>query len=195
MSRKSLRTWIGEEPFNTVLCHEKESIPLIQRVVYDWNPELMIEFGTCAGGVTLLLHQYLPDIPLHTFDNASIVSSLKKSGRMNKGHILRFQKEVFNDNVYFHVTNIFHEGKEQVLELVRSDKRKVVYCDNGKKHDEISLFGSQLNKGDLVGVHDWGYEVGWEYPGVSETLSNFEEHYMNEVFKNNNLSTRFFKRM
>lgn len=142
MERKRLRAWIGEEPLNTVLCHEEESIPIIQELVHDFQPELIIEFGTCTGGMTLLFHQCCPDVPLHTFDSVSMVSSLRKVGWMNKEHVLRLQEKAFNENVVFHVTDIFHKGRREVEELVTRKVKKLVYCDNGKKHDEISIFGS-----------------------------------------------------
>ena len=195
MKPRRLRCWIGEEPLNTRMCHEEESIPLIQKLVLDFKPELIVEFGTCTGGMTLLFHQCCPAVPLHSFDNVSMASSLGKIGRMNKKHIERFQEQAFGDSVTFYITDIFHKGRKQVEEIVKQPVKKLLYCDNGKKHDEMRLFGSLLLEGDLLGVHDWGFEVGYDYPGVIQTLVPFTEHPMNKLFIKNNLSSRFFRRL
>ena len=74
-----VRTWIGDEGLKTLACHQEGELSIIRDIVLDFQPELMIELGTLIGGVTLLLHQCFPDIPLHSFDNRSMAGCLKKA--------------------------------------------------------------------------------------------------------------------
>lgn len=190
------RTWLGDEGLKTVACHREGELDIIREVVLDFKPELMIELGTCVGGITLLLHECFPNTPLHTFDNKSMIRSLKKAkSNISIETIETLQRESFNDNVTFYVTNIFIEGKPIIEELLANDKRKFLYCDNGNKDEEINLFAKCLSVGDLLGVHDWGYEIGWEWEGVKETLSDFEEHPINKTSEEKSLTVRFFRKI
>jgi len=190
------RTWLGDEGLRIVACHQEGELAIIRDVVLDFKPELMVELGTCVGGITLLLHQCFPDIPLHSFDNKSIVKSAKKARSSLTIELLeRFQKEAFNENVEFHVADVFADGKYIVECLLTSEKRKFLYCDNGNKDMEINLFAKCLSIGDVLGVHDWGFEVGWEWAGVKETLSSFEEMSINETLRDKFLTARFFRKI
>ena len=190
------RTWLGNEGIRTVACHREGELSIIRETILDFKPELMVELGTCVGGITLLLHECFPTVPLHTFDNKSMIRSLKKAkSSIEVDYIEAFQREAFNDNVKFYITNIFIEGKEVIEDILTSDKRKFLYSDNGKKKDEINLFAKCLLVGDLLGVHDWGYEIGWEWEGIKETLASFEEHFINKRLEKENLTSRFFRKI
>lgn len=190
------RTWLGDEGLKTVACHREGELSIIREVILDFQPELMVELGTCVGGITLLLHECFPNIPLYTFDNKSMIRSLKKAkSGISIETIETFQKEAFNDNVKFYITNVFIEGKPIIEELLASKKKKFLYSDNGKKKDEINLFAKCLSVGDLLGVHDWGYEIGWEWEGIKETLSSFEEHPINKTSEEQSLTVRFFRKI
>jgi hypothetical protein len=53
-------------------------------------------------------------------------------------------------------------------------------------------YGSLLNKGDLMGVHDWGIEVKPDDEEIINLLKNFDEHPVNAQFEERKLMTRFF---
>lgn len=191
-----IRTWLGNEGLRTVACHREGELSLIRETLLDFQPELMVELGTCVGGITLLLHECFPTVPLHTFDNKSMIESLgKANSSIPVEQIESFQREAFNKNVEFHITNIFIEGKTIIEELLSSNKRKFLYSDNGEKKEEINLFAKHLSVGDLLGVHDWGHEIGWEWEGIKETLSAFEEHPVNKISEKRNLTVRFFRKV
>ena len=191
-----VRTWIGDEGLKTFACHQEGELSIIREVVLDFKPELMVELGTLVGGTTLLLHQCFPDIPLHSFDNRSMVRCLKKSKvGFTVEQMETFQREAFNDNVSFYVNGLFRGGRAIVEKLLASKKRKFIYCDNGNKDLELNVFAEHLLVGDLLGVHDWGYEVGWEWEGIKETLAPFEEHPMNKLLEEKKLTSRFFRKI
>lgn len=190
-----VRTWIGDEGLQTVACHQTEELSIIRDVVLDFQPELIVELGTLVGGLTLLLHQCCPEIPLHSFDKKSMTDCLKKAkGEFTIEQIETFQREAFNNNVTFYVSNIFKD-KEIVGKILESEKRTFLYCDNGHKKSEVNLFAKCLSVGDLLGVHDWGHEISYEGEGVKESLAPFEEHTINKRLEEKKLTSRFFRKI
>lgn len=188
------RTLVGTD-LKVMACHFPEELSIIHNVVDKFEPELMIELGTCVGGVTFVLHKCRENVHLHTFDNKSMVQSIKKSGGdYTAEYIDRFALE-FNDFVEFYVTDIFTEGKTYIERLLALDKRKIMYCDNGKKTLELEFFAKHMKAGDLLGVHDWDLEINYEYEGVKESLRDFTEHPVNDLLREKTLSTRFFSKV
>lgn len=50
-------------------------------------------------------------------------------------------------------------AKKQVSQVISGLPRPLVlYCDNGDKPHEVAMFGSLLQRGDYLGVHDFGVE-------------------------------------
>jgi len=160
-----------------VVVHEAKAIPQIQRIVYNFNPELIIELGTSWGGITLVLHECNTKAKLHSYD----INCPRKP-----------DKSLFNKNVHFHIKDILTTPSTEIIDLCRKDCKKILYCDNGKKIEEVKLYGSELNKGDMLGVHDWGKEI--KYEDVEEVLVNFEpiEH---DLFEKKKWSTRLWKKI
>jgi hypothetical protein len=110
--------------------------------------DLVIELGTSNGGFTRLLMDVCPGAEIHTFDVAP----------MDQRN-LRY----FNDDVRFYNHDIFKSAPAMSLinSLLRRETPKLLYCDNGKKAQEVKLFSRLLNEGDYIGVHDWGREIFW----------------------------------
>jgi cephalosporin hydroxylase len=161
------------------LVHEQEALPNIIQVIRDFGPELMIEFGTSWGGFTMVMHSVNRTTELHTYD-------IPKSRRKVEG------KEQFSKHVYFHLQDILTEEVEEIVDLCKDERKKFLYCDNGDKPKEILMYGSKLNAGDLLGVHDWYSEVKPYYDTIKEVMEGFDPHPMNEKFEKNGWSSRFF---
>ena len=160
-----------------IVVHEAKAIPHIHRIVKEFNPQLIIELGTSWGGVTLILHECNPDAELYSYD----IECPRKPN-----------KSMFNNNVHFHLKDILSSELDELIHLCSDNKRKVLYCDNGNKIKEIQMYAPFLNKGDILGVHDWDKEITYE--DVKEELKNFEP-IEQELFEKNQWSTRFFKKI
>lgn len=110
----------------------------------------IIEFGTYAGGFSayLLLQTVQRGMKFWTFD------------------VDEFPAEPLLD--FIGLADHFHQGDlfaPDTIALVRSILETdvhplLLYCDNGHKVNEIDFYLPYLWKGDLLGVHDYGIEIG-----------------------------------
>jgi cephalosporin hydroxylase len=158
------------------LVHEQGALPIIQDLMKEFNPKLMMEFGTSWGGFTLLMHHINTSVELHTYDIP--------------GTIRRPNRNQFGENVHFHMQDILTEEVDVIIDLCQDERKKILYCDNGHKIDEILMYGCHLNSGDMLGVHDWTTEL--VYDDVKEVLDDFNPHPINQKFKKEGWMSRFF---
>ena len=61
-----------------------------------------------------------------------------------------------------------------VVDLIKSfSKEKIfLYCDNGNKPYEVITYSKYLTVGDVIGCHDWFWEIHPE--DVDKALESFE---------------------
>ena len=160
--------------------HEKKSIPTIQKIVAELDPALILETGTSWGGFTLVLHDGCQSAELHSYD------------KPNPDRVVT-RRDLFDASlVHFHNVDILSTPVEQLIDLCKSNRRKLLYCDNGRKTKEIKLYAVHLNSGDMLGVHDWGIEI--KYEDAKDVLKDFEPVEL-EIFESNNWTSRFWKRL
>lgn len=154
------------------VTHEIESMPTLLRIVRDFKPELIIEFGTQFGGFTLCLAEHT-DCDIHTFDKQNVI-----------------EPEIeLHERIHFYQQDIF-EKDDNIKELLELPARKLLYCDNGKKSYEVNTFAPHLLSGDLLGIHDWRTEVTPDQ--VKKTLEDFKPYERDKLSR---FLTRFFIRM
>lgn len=194
-----MRNWYQSKRLDWLklpISHEVESFEIIQQVVKVFRPVFMIETGTAYYGLTLLLHEIYPKVPLFTFDifDPRISISIKFK-RMVTTEYMKNARSGFGKRVTFITGDIVQKKNLALLALAQRPEKKLFYSDNGIKRREVIYYGSVLNKGDLLGVHDWGKEIGYFQPEIDELLSNhFTAHGVNAELENKRLLTRFFVR-
>jgi hypothetical protein len=135
------------------LLHNKNEYEFLQDVVKKFKPELIVELGTYRGGLALALHDTVPNAEIHTFDSEC-------------------NNEFEQDKITFHKLDVFRNS-DIIIDLCKRPDRKVVYCDGGEKVKEAITFGPHLNKGDMLGVHDWGIWVHTEYDELDYIAKRF----------------------
>lgn len=193
-----MRSWYQSkvhEDIKVLVSHEEESFDLIREVIRAHNPQMIIELGTAYYGLTLILHEAAPSVPLYTFDKYCGRLHLSRTKRkINKEQLEHIFRKAFNRNVHFIIGDVIAQKSELLLALINMPVRKLLYCDNGKKEREIVYYGSALGSGDVLGVHDWRLEVNPERPIIKETLAHFTPLFINGLFRAKGLTTRFFVR-
>ena len=180
-------------PGNTVWAvQEPGAFDLLRDLVKEEAPEIIIELGTCAGGLTLVLHEALPEAWLFSFDicndpDGECVSHASSGFQ-------QVSKALYGPRVIFCQANVLkHAPTHQMLELaLAQDGRKLLLCDNGLKRAEVALYAPRLTKGDVIGVHDWNEEIRAE--DVAETLAAFEPLRWQECEERKSL-WRFWRRV
>jgi len=167
---------VGELDVKT--SHEIQGLPIIRGLLLEFQPELIIEFGTLKGGFTYVLHSTLPDVELHSFDIKHRVAQKRIEKYMN-------------ENVHFHTCDILTRPLPiDLKDLCKDSRKKLLYCDNGNKQREIELYSGLLNKGDIIGCHDFGKEVFWE--NIEKYLLTFKPHSVNIELEDKNCMSRFW---
>lgn len=192
-----------EHPDTKVLsCTENEVFPLIQDFIREFDPEIIVEFGFSAGGMTLCMHEAAPLVPLWAFDCYSIFAPMGKIARsmnlpvLNQVELEKYQRNFvdtcFNSNVHFKKIDLLGDPKQSIIDILESNNRVFLYCDNGNKPMEVSTYARYLKPGDVIGAHDWGEEIDLSSPNVEEALHYFEDHPMNHEFISQGLMVRLF---
>lgn len=169
-SKKDLKKFI-------YMKHGPEYVPAILHTISIYSPNLFIELGTFAGGMTLAIHEEFPDLEIHTFDISDNVGT---------------NRFLFSGKVHFRNENILGaENSQLVLLLTQTSGKIMLYCDNGNKEFEINTYANFLKLGDIIGCHDWLFEVNPK--NVEFALRDFEpfdrETYLNENWA---IHTRFW---
>ena len=131
------------------VSHNREDLLFIQTSTRLYRPELIVELGTMQGGLTTALHDAAPSAEIATFDidpsrpHASFVRLLERC-----------------NHIHYKRTDILGRGtNSEVLKYLAKPARKMLYCDNGNKLEELLLYAPHLMQRDLLGVHDWGTEI------------------------------------
>lgn len=135
------------------IMHSQAEINLLMEVVNKLKPTMFIELGNWCGGLTLALHQKFPNMEIYSFDLYNIAGNLYK---------------LFNNNVTFIIQDVLKESP-LIKRLLDSEDRKFLYCDNGNKVIEISLYAKYLHNKDGLGVHDY---VGDTQRRIDKTMSS-----------------------
>lgn len=160
--------------YNFELVHEKNAIPMIRKIVRYTNPDIIVEFGTGHGGLTYIFNDASPRSMIHTFN-------------LNQKKVKH--RSVYNGNVFFYSEDILKEPNQKVIDILKQDGVKFLYCDNGNKIQEVKYYSKYLNIGDVMGVHDWGEEITYE--DIKDELIGFHP-IKHESFEKNGWSSRFW---
>lgn len=183
----------------TVISHEVDSFPIIEHLIMTVQPKLIIELGTFYWGTTALFHEVDKTIEIHTFDRFNFMKDASQTKkRITNKELAEFRRKVFGENVVFHRENILEDEtpSPMLITLLKRPELKLLYCDNGNKVKEVTTYARYLSSKDLLGVHDWGFEIDYSREGVTEALKPFQDLVkINRLLEQRNCSSRFFVRV
>lgn len=149
----------------TLTLIEPEGLRYLEQVIKEFNPQLIIEFGTYHGGMAKHFSFWFPKIPIYTFD-----AFWQLSGDDAKA----FRES----NVTVIIADMF--GNNPIIPTLLSlPMKKFLFCDNGKREVEVKNFVGYLRPGDMFAVHDWHTEC---LPLHNIIFDNFKPHSLNEKF-------------
>lgn len=103
----------------------------------------IIELGTGAGGLALMLAEIYPDIEIHTFDLQAPSVPLTAS------------------NITQHVEDVEAGPSNVVVPLITGSGRVLVLCDGGSKIAELNGYAGYLKNNDIIMAHDCIETVAW----------------------------------
>lgn len=137
------------------------------KLINTMSPKYIVEIGTFAGGLSLLLN----DITTIIHSNILTYDINKQEWlieHVKKHNLLRLK-------VY--TKNIFNSSYDSILDLEMLDLFKntddpiLVLCDGGNKKGEFNALAQYLKSGDIIMAHD--YAPNAEY---------FEQHMKNKIW-------------
>jgi len=138
-------------------------IPEMKRILKEFQPELIVEFGPYYGGLTKYFTEWFPGVPIFSVDAFWLVSN-------------RDAQYFRNNNVTFLITSQLCENDLMIPLLLSLPMRKFLFCDAAMRDEEIRGYSGYLRPGDLLGMHDWpDYEKKLE-----GAFNEFVPHLINE---------------
>lgn len=142
---------------NIHCLHRPEDFFVIKKIIEEIKPKNTIELGTYFGGFTGILSDMVKPWGgiVHTFDVKKVKDNRIDEMLKKCGNVIFYEEDVIgkkrSKGIIKGVTN------KKVVELI-SDGIVALYCDNGDKNIELEIYAPYLNKGSIIGTHDYGTE-------------------------------------
>ena len=152
---------------NLSLEQRPEVVDVLESLFKNALPARIIEIGTFAGGLTLILRDLLnnirmDDIIIHTYD----ISTPSYLINMNIANIDINIKNLFNPSY-----NTLLDTEKKIQELICQEGTTIVLCDGGCKKCEFNILSQYLKSGDIIMAHDYA---------PNELF--FREHMINNIW-------------
>jgi len=169
------------------ICQHYKIVELFLDLFDKIQPNRVIEIGTAAGGLTLLLRDVLDllkleSVPIITYD--VIDSPLSK--KIKDGNL----------NINFFQKNLFSEGYNELLDeqfikqQIQADGVTILLCDGGCKSQEFNLLSCFLKPGDIIMAHDYARDAKFFQEEIHNKIwywHEIQDSHIEETCKMNNL--------
>ncbi len=138
------------------------------KLIVSLKPSKVLEIGTSAGGLTLMIRDIL--------DNNGLESTKLLSYDINDPVYLRHYVDS-GSNIEIKVENVFNHQYDnlqngfEVIDFISSEGTTLVLCDGGSKKNEFRVLSDFLKIGDVIMAHD--YSPNEEY---------FQQHVNNKIW-------------
>ena len=153
-----------------VATQEAQELVVVQGLIRDMKPAVMIELGTFMGGLTLAIHEAAPETPLYTFDRTVAIAGEYVTTHPSGSH--HYRREWYGPTVVFcHADILDREIPGRLREALNLPGRKLLLCDDGSKVREVRRYAPLLRPGDIIGTHDWPHEI--KAADVEDALREF----------------------
>jgi hypothetical protein len=119
------------------------------------KPARIIEIGTFAGGLTLILrtildNNNLENIPITTYDVNSPTYLLPIIE--NIPNVISHTKNLFNETYSGFASE---QAKAEIVSLIRKTGPTLLLCDGGCKKCEFNVLSDYLKPNDIIMAHDY----------------------------------------
>jgi predicted O-methyltransferase YrrM len=164
-------------------------IDVFNQLINDIKPSRILEIGTFAGGLTLIMRDLLD---LNNLTDSDVITY-----DVNTPHFLLNQ--ISNIKITSKVINLFSDNyldfkdensKNELIDIIGQPGVTLVLCDGGSKKNEFNLISSLLKKGDVIMAHDYAPNDEYFQKNIENKLWNWleiQDSDINESCVNNNL--------
>jgi hypothetical protein len=164
-------------------------IDVFNKLINDIKPSRILEIGTFAGGLTLIMRDLLN---LNNLEDSDVITY-----DVNTPSFLINQ--ISNIKITVNVVNLFSDNymnfkdensKNELINIIGQSGVTLVLCDGGSKKNEFNLISSLLKKGDVIMAHDYAPNEIYFQEHIKNKLWNWLEIQDSDINKsciNNNL--------
>lgn len=150
------------------------------------QPNIIIEIGTFAGALSLILHDLTDQIgsKIITYDinSADYLKDIIEKNNLQRIHVIT--QNIFSDNYTF-LSNT--EIQETISDL---NNKILLLCDGGCKKCEFNLLSKYLKSNDIIMAHDYAPNKEYFEQYIKNKIWNWHEIQDSDIedsIKNNNL--------
>lgn len=139
------------------ILQNKDIVKSFTELITKYKPSRILEIGTAAGGLTLLLRDLLDqnnckDADFKTYDI--------ENGDWSRSEI--FIKALETRKIDSILQNIFIPDTmtlqdETCVDYIQSEGTSLIICDGGNKALEFNILSKYLKSGDIIMAHDYAY--------------------------------------
>ena len=134
---------------NFLACQRPETFEIFSKFIKEESPSLIIEIGSCFGGLSYCLYDISKKI------NAQFITfDIIKNDSLSL-------LERTEPNIDIRIENIFDKNytllPEYVNYILSFPSPVLILCDGGNKKEEYKAFSRILRRGDLLMAHDFSY--------------------------------------
>ena len=125
------------------------------KLIKETRPAQIIEIGTAAGGLTLMIRDLLDyngseSTDLITYDVYKPEYLIGRVEQNNLNIDVRYEN-IFNDDYTL-------KDEESVKNMIQQKGRTIVLCDGGNKKEEFKTLSNYLKTGDIIMAHDYAFD-------------------------------------
>lgn len=153
-----------------------ETMNKFELFILEHKPNQIIEIGTFAGGLTLILKDIVDhhglNTEIHTYDPAEALFFINQIKNRNLLNIFAHTTNLFNNNY-----NDFYnaERKKEIMSLIQKPGLTLLLCDGGCKKCEFNLLSDLLKPGDIIMAHDYAPDSEYFQSKVHGKIWNWHE--------------------
>ncbi len=149
-------------------------IDVFNQLISKVKPSRILEIGTFAGGLTLIMRDLLD---LNDLTNSDVITY-----DVNPPNFLINQ--ISNIKITSKVTNLFSDNymnfkdensKNELLNIIGEPGVTLVLCDGGSKKNEFNLISPLLKTGDVIMAHDYAPNEVYFQEHIKNKLWNWLE--------------------
>lgn len=172
---------------NFLACQRPETFEIFSKFIKEEMPHLIIEIGSCFGGLSYCL-----------YDIAKIINATFITFDIVKNDSLSLL-ETTEPNIDIRIENIFDNNYNLLPEYVKYiqsfSEPILILCDGGNKKEEYKAFSRILKKNDILMAHDFSYNQetfetssvwGWKEIDENDIINSMKDHifyyYKMDVF-------------
>lgn len=153
-----------------------EVVDKFENLILEHGPARIIEIGTFAGGLTLILKDVVDTnnltTEIYTYDvaEASILKDHIQHRELKELFVIT--KNLFNGAYSDFLTS---DTKQEIQELIQKPGLTILLCDGGCKKCEFNLLAQFLKSDDIIMAHDYAPNATFFQNHMNKKVWNWHE--------------------